>query len=325
MAFLFSLVGNLLTAVLSLLWAELVRDLRHWLAHYRPHWVPGHGLHHQIFRPDMGVIDPSLYRLAQWQNDVPEAIAMTLAGGLLWQGTRYGLPDLAGGTIVGIAYSLVMLTASLFKANGWPLADHPRMDPNHQCGSFPAPPHPWFVNQAYHWRHHFDDPQSYFAGMITLVDRLLGTALSLRQKRILLTDPESPFGLALTAALQKEGAIVGDYTIAPDILIWNQPLAVVTQAPDCLVPLAPSDDRIWVVVQTFLQSPQTPRAMACRELWIVSRPDSPSPALPPELLPIACVLRQVQYPQQGEMRDLPRTADRMVQLAKRDRRVICVA
>ncbi|NJK61040.1 MAG: sterol desaturase, partial [Oscillatoriales cyanobacterium SM2_1_8] len=43
------------------------------------------------------------------------------------------------------------------------------------------------MNRTYHWRHHFDRGEAYYSGTFTLVDKILGTSLSLKNKTVAVT------------------------------------------------------------------------------------------------------------------------------------------
>lgn len=60
------------------------------------------------------------------------------------------------------------------------------------------------VGPQYHSLHHMD-PLNYFGSMIRLVDWVLGTAVSLRGRRVAITGSESAFGQALAAELCLQG------------------------------------------------------------------------------------------------------------------------
>ncbi|MEN9201881.1 MAG: bifunctional sterol desaturase/short chain dehydrogenase [Thermostichus sp. DG_1_6_bins_120] len=191
-------------ALASILWAEIVRDIRHWLAHVWPWLMPKHNLHHRLFRRDLGVVDRQLYRQAQWHHDVPEAVTMILVG-IPWVivlGWGSWLNGLAAG--VGVAYSASFLASGMLR--GWGLALE--TDITHQPGPFLSPPSQWHVNRAYHWRHHFDNPNAYFCGTLTLVDRIMGTSLSLQGKRVAVTGASGTLGRELLKHFHRQGAKV---------------------------------------------------------------------------------------------------------------------
>jgi hypothetical protein len=197
-------IGVGAVALASILWAEIVRDVRHWLAHRWPWLMPKHILHHRLFRPDLSVVDAQLYRESQWHHDVPEAATMILAGipwvvVLGWGSLLYGLA-----AAVGVVYSASFWVAGMLR--GWGLAL--QTDITHQPGPFPVPPSQWHVNRAYHWRHHFDDTNAYFCGTLTLVDRLMGTSLSLKGKRVAVTGASGTLGRALLKHFHQQGAKV---------------------------------------------------------------------------------------------------------------------
>ena len=82
------------------------------------------------------------------------------------------------GCIYTITYSLGAIARGL----GIPYADA-ITDVTHRQGEFQSLPGNLFVNRTYHWRHHFDDQDAYFCGTLTFVDRIMGTALSLKGKK----------------------------------------------------------------------------------------------------------------------------------------------
>ncbi|MGQ9837644.1 MAG: bifunctional sterol desaturase/short chain dehydrogenase [Cyanobacteriota bacterium] len=188
----------------SILWAEIVRDLHHWLAHVWPWLMPKHHLHHRLFRRDLSVINEQLYRESQWRHDVPEAVTMIVAG-IPWVvllGWGSWLNGMAA--MVGIVYSASFLVSGMLR--GWGLALS--TDATHRPGPFPGPPSRWHVNRAYHWRHHFDDTNAYFSGTLTFVDRIMGTSLSLKGKRVAVTGASGTLGRSLLKHLHQQGAKV---------------------------------------------------------------------------------------------------------------------
>ncbi|MEN9224568.1 MAG: bifunctional sterol desaturase/short chain dehydrogenase [Thermostichus sp. HHBFW_bins_43] len=199
-------------ALASVLWAEIVRDLRHWLAHAWPWLMPKHNLHHRLFRRDLSVVDAGLYREAQWHHDVPEAVTMMIAGipwviVLGWGSLLNGLA-----ATVGVVYSAGFLAAGVLR--GWGLALE--TDITHRPGPFQAPPSQWHVNRTYHWRHHFDDTNAYFCGTLTFVDRIMGTSLSLKGKRVAVTGASGTLGRALLKHFHRQGAKVIALSSQPD-------------------------------------------------------------------------------------------------------------
>src|SRR2546428_9155216 len=103
---LFSQIG---LGLLSIAFAELVRDSYHLAGHY---WKPLqslHGLHHRAYRRDLTVSNEQTYCKAQLYNDVPEAIVMASAGALLAIAAHnYTL-------IVGCVYSFGFLITALLR------------------------------------------------------------------------------------------------------------------------------------------------------------------------------------------------------------------
>lgn len=202
-----SLIATVAWGLGSILWAELVRDFYHLLAHYWPPLCRLHAWHHRVFRPDLTPLSDTIYRQAHWRNDVPEALVMLLLGVLVWGVAHAIAPEQQWATLVGCLYTLTYLVAAIGRGNGIKWVED-LTDVTHRPGQFLTPPSRWFVNRTYHWRHHFDNQKAYYCGTLTLVDKLMGTALSLKGKTIAVTGASGTLGRSLLATLQKRGAKV---------------------------------------------------------------------------------------------------------------------
>jgi hypothetical protein len=189
----------------SLLWVEIVRDCYHALSHYWPPLYRLHVWHHRVFRPDLSVVSKQIYRQSHWYNDVPEALIMLLFSLLPWAiAIVWGLPY-AWVTGIGSFYTLSFLVGAIARGTGIPYADE-ITDVTHRPGDFNCLPARWFVNRPYHWRHHFDNQKAYYSGTFTLVDQLMGTALSLKGKTIAVTGASGTLGRSLLKHLHLRGA-----------------------------------------------------------------------------------------------------------------------
>jgi len=306
-------IGVGAVALASILWAEIVRDVRHWLAHRWPWLMPKHILHHRLFRPDLSVVDAQLYRESQWHHDVPEAATMILAGipwvvVLGWGSWLYGLA-----ATVGILYSASFWVAGMLRGYGLAL----ETDITHRPGPFPVPPSQWHVNRAYHWRHHFDDTNAYFCGTLTLVDRLMGTSLSLKGKRVAVTGASGTLGRALLKHFHQQGAkvialsshsdsvhIEVDGQIQPvETVRWQVgqegSLAELLERVDILVlnhgfnvhgdrdpeairqSYAVNTFSSWRLMELFFQTVRGNPEMATKEVWVNTSEAEASPAFSP--------------------------------------------
>src|SRR6478672_1859702 len=200
------LLIQLLLALVSVLFAELVRDLYHLAGHY---WKPlqsFHTLHHKAYRRDLTMTSLEVYKKAQWYNDVPESFLMVGATALVAGLTQsYGL-------WFGCLYSLNFLIPAIARSQGLLL----QTDLTHKPGDLTEIPSQWTVNRTYHWRHHFDQGNAYFCGYFTLVDKVLGTSLSLKGKSVAITGASGSLGRALIAELSLQGAKVIALTTASD-------------------------------------------------------------------------------------------------------------
>ncbi|MBW4518649.1 MAG: bifunctional sterol desaturase/short chain dehydrogenase [Scytolyngbya sp. HA4215-MV1] len=200
------LLIQLLLGFVSVFLVELVRDFYHLAGHY---WQPlqrFHLLHHKAYRPDLTMASLETYKKAQRYNDVPESILMlvvaALVAGLL---QSYGMA-------FGCLYSLSFLIPAIARSQGLLL----QSDFTHQPGALTEIPSTWTVNRAYHWRHHFDQADAYFSGHYTVVDKVLGTSLALKDKVVAITGASGAMGQALIAELSLQGAKVVALTTHPD-------------------------------------------------------------------------------------------------------------
>ncbi|GAP98579.1 bifunctional sterol desaturase/short chain dehydrogenase [Leptolyngbya sp. NIES-2104] len=200
------LLVQCLLGISAIVLAELIRDAYHLAGHY---WQPlrkFHNLHHKAYRPDLTIANLETYQRAQLYNDVPEAMAMFSATTLM-----AGLTQMPGFWL-GSLYSLVFLIPALARSQGLLL----QTDVTHKQGDLVDLPKPWIVNRTYHWRHHFDEPNAYFCGHFTIVDKMLGTSLSLKDKTVAITGASGALGQALVAELTKQGARVVALTTRDD-------------------------------------------------------------------------------------------------------------
>jgi monoglucosyldiacylglycerol epimerase len=186
----------------SVLFAELVRDCYHLAGHY---WQPlqrYHTLHHKAYRKDLSIISMEAYQKAQWYNDVPESTVMLAATTL----TLILTHQLGLG--LGCLYSLMFLIPAIARSQGLLL----QTDLTHKPGDLVEIPSQWTVNRTYHWRHHFDQGNAYFCGYYPMVDKMLGTSLSLKGKVVGVTGASGALGQALVAKLTQQGAKVVAFT-----------------------------------------------------------------------------------------------------------------
>ncbi|NCO75488.1 MAG: bifunctional sterol desaturase/short chain dehydrogenase [Cyanobacteria bacterium] len=218
-----SLLIALAIALCSIIWVELVRDYYHYLAHI---WTPLsrlHSWHHRVFKPDLSVNSVEIYRQAHWYNDVPESLVMLLFSigfALLFISQGWISPNYQWLAWLGSLYTLSFTGSAIARGLGVPYADE-ITDATHRQGDFTTIPAHWFVNRSYHWRHHFDDQNAYFCGTFTIVDRIMGTALSLKGKKIAVTGANGTLGQALIKQLYLKGAKVTALTSQNQELFIN--------------------------------------------------------------------------------------------------------
>ncbi|MFM7325084.1 MAG: bifunctional sterol desaturase/short chain dehydrogenase [Nodosilinea sp.] len=287
--------------LVAILLAELVRDGYHVLGHYYGPLMRLHNWHHRVYRKDFTPVSDSLYRQAHLVNDVPEALVMMITL------TMLALATGIGGLWAGVVYSFTFLATAIARSRGWLITT----DLTHEPGELTTPPSNWWVNRTYHWRHHFDDTNAYFSGSITLVDKILGTAVSLKGKTVAVTGASGALGQALLRELQQQKAkpialtttspdqFSGDLPVwswrpgaeaaleerlkGVDILVINHGVNV----HGCRTPGAVDTSlevnvlSSWRLMQVFFSTVHTSPQRANKEVWVNTSEAEVSPALSP--------------------------------------------
>ncbi|EAZ93113.1 bifunctional sterol desaturase/short chain dehydrogenase [Crocosphaera chwakensis] len=314
------MINNLTIVIIlllsSILWVEIVRDCYHVLSHY---WQPLyrlHGWHHKVFRPDLTPVSEEIYRKAHWYNDVPEALvmlALSLIPGVI--GYYYNVPY-GWFAWSGSIYTLTFLGGAIARGFGVPYVDE-LTDITHRPGNFTTLPNPWFVNRPYHWRHHFDNQKAYYCGTLMLVDKIMGTALSLKGKTVAVTGASGTLGLALLKELQSNGAKVVAFTSQNkqinletnqenlpiktltwivgkeselinelekiDILIINHGINVHDRRDEAAILKSYEVNTFssWRLMENFFKTVKTNKDKVCKEVWINTSEAEVNPAISP--------------------------------------------
>ena len=306
------------TALGSVLWVELVRDCYHVLAHIWPPLYRLHVQHHRVFKPDLSVVSDSIYRQGNWYNDLPESSVMLLFSGVFgWFILTQGILEQYQWTAwMGSVYSLTFTAGAIARGLGVPYADE-ITDLTHTQGDFESLPANWFVNRPYHWRHHFDNQNAYFCGTFTLVDKIMGTALSLKGKKIAVTGASGTLGKALLKQLHLRGAKVTGLTsktqeilievngenlpiktikwevgkeskVIPqlekiDILILNHGINGYGERTEKAISLSYEINTFssWRLMELFLQTVRSNEDIVRKEVWVNTSEAEVSPAFSP--------------------------------------------
>ncbi|TAF03251.1 MAG: bifunctional sterol desaturase/short chain dehydrogenase [Nostocales cyanobacterium] len=182
----------------SLLLAEILRDIYHALCHQVTWLAKWHNKHHAAYRRDLTLVSQKAYTDSQLYHDIVESIILVV---LL---TIVALVVQQWGLWLGVAYAGTFLYAASWRYFQGTIDT----DYNHLPGPLETIPSVWLVNRTYHWRHHFDDVNAYYSGVFPLVDKILGTGLSLKGKTIAVTGASGALGQALTTELIKHNAKV---------------------------------------------------------------------------------------------------------------------
>jgi hypothetical protein len=290
----------------SIFWVELVRDLYHVLAHV---WSPLYRLHHwhhRVFRPDLTPVSTEIYRQAHWYNDLPESLVMltfSLIPGLIWQHWA---------AWAGSLYTLTFLLGAIARGSGLAYADE-LTDITHRPGEFTSLPARWFVNRSYHWRHHFDNQKAYYCGTLTLVDKVMGTALSLKGKTVAVTGASGTLGQSLLKQLQAKGAkVIALTSKQQDVMVNDKPVKTLTWQVGQEAELAQQLEKVdilllnhgvnvhgertpdaitksyeinafssWRLLELFLTTVRTNADKATKEVWVNTSEAEVSPAFSP--------------------------------------------
>ena len=288
--------------------AEVVRDCYHVAGHY---WEPlqrWHNLHHKAFRRDLSIANFDTFAKAQIYNDVPEGVAMAAAVGAIAAvaTASYGWGQ-AWGLWAGSLYALGFVGTAIARSRRammW-------TDLTHEPGPLTEPPAPWFVNRTYHWRHHFDTGNAYYCGTFTTVDKILGTALSLKGKRVAITGASGTLGRALLRQLAAVGAkpialtTSAGATFDGNIPVWTWQPGHEDELRDRLAnvdilivnhgtndPSARTPDAIarayevntfsaWRLMEAFLATVTTSEHRAMKEVWVNTSEAEVQPAFSP--------------------------------------------
>lgn len=289
--------------ILSLLLAEIIRDVYHALCHQVTWLAKWHNKHHAAYRRDLSLVSQQAYIESQLYHDIVESIILVMLLIII------ALLFKQWGLWLGVAYSGTFLYgASLRYFQGTIDTDY-----NHLPGPLDAIPSVWLVNRTYHWRHHFDDVNAYYSGVFPLVDKILGTGLSLKGKTIALTGASGALGKALTRELiNKYNAKVIALTTNPEkiddqsglkVIYWQlgdeENLKTQLQKVDILIinhGVNVYGDRTSTaiynsyqintfsalrLIDIFSATVTGPQAKATKEIWVNTSEAEVSPALSP--------------------------------------------
>jgi monoglucosyldiacylglycerol epimerase len=291
---------QILLAGASIVAVEIVRDAFHITGHY---WKPlqrWHNIHHKAYKPDLSMTSFETYKKAHLYHDVPESALMVTIGALL------AILGQNPGLWAGCLYSCLFLVTAIARSQGLLL----QTDITHKAGDLVELPDPWLVNRTYHWRHHFDNGNAYYSGHFTLVDKLLGTSISLKNKVVAITGASGTMGQALTTELTRQGARVIALTSQPvrgetdvetiewqigaevdllprlkkvDILIINHGVNVYTDRSTSAIEQSYSVNTFSALklADLFLSTVTGPSHVATKELWINTSEAEVNPAFSP--------------------------------------------
>ncbi|WP_204154396.1 sterol desaturase family protein [Leptolyngbya sp. CCY15150] len=271
------------TFTIAVLLIEFERSLYHALCHWSD-WLYGfHRYHHEMFGTSYETKDRETELKSLLYYDFPEGFSTVLFAGALLA-IAYGLHAPTGmlvGLLGGFIYTfkdIVIRSLKLLDVE-WAF----QQDPLHLPPELPLmPPARWSIQWTNHVRHHDHDESAYFSGRYPMLDTLLGTSVSLNNKRFAVMGDMGNFQVPVEQAVQNAGAMM--LHGAPSVVMSN--LANV----DVLIVSALSPDtdlfECYKAMQHFFGSVQSIRDIALKEVWLVLPEDAYS------LVPVS--IRQLQ-------------------------------
>ena len=193
---------NIASGVVHYLAGSLFFDLIHWQAH-RSHRSrfrflrmlgQAHTAHHRYFDRKLKFNKEFIY--ANLVSHMPlELFCQVIGSSLNWVCFRYLYGQAAH---VLAAVLVIQFIRTVIVA--WNLGH----DSNHlSYAKLPKDRHSVVVGPQYHALHHID-PQNYFGSMVRIVDWVLGTASTLRGRRVTMTGSNGALGKALSRQLRLE-------------------------------------------------------------------------------------------------------------------------
>lgn len=258
---------TILWSMISIFVAEFIRSAYHVLHHQVDFlYELFHKYHHLAYLNSYRQKDRKAWRKAIFLYDLPEASSVVLTGLLvmnLVNASGYATPAMITGMTIGGIHSLNELGIRILRI--WDVKWAIEADDNHQPGATRVPPSQGLVNFTYHWRHHYHDERAYFSGFDSVLDRLLGTAVSMQGKRVATVGHLGTLGRPLRTQLTEAGAevLLDDFNTGKasysdvDVLILS-----------ALSPKS-SIDSLHAQMQNFLKTIQSTRDVAIKEVWVV--------------------------------------------------------
>ena len=286
----------------SIVLVEILRDSYHALCHQVEWLAKWHNKHHMAYRRDLSIVSVKAYQDSQLYHDMLESGLLVIAIA----------PLAAFSHKLGVWLGLVYALTFLYGASTRYFMGKTDTDYAHRPGALETLPSNIWVNRTYHWRHHFDNVNAYYSGVFPLVDKVLGTALSLKGKTIAITGASGGLGQALTSELLQQKAKVIALTTNPDKLIPGKRLQVLPwqlgqedqlqaylEKVDILIinhGINVYGDRTSAainsayeintfsalrLIDTFTATVNGPQAKATKEIWVNTSEAEVSPALSP--------------------------------------------
>ncbi|MEA5574479.1 bifunctional sterol desaturase/short chain dehydrogenase [Calothrix sp. UHCC 0171] len=192
----------------SLLLVEVLRDSYHALCHQIDWLAKWHNKHHMVYRRDLSIVSAKAYQDSQLYHDMFESALLVVAIAIIAVFSHE----------IGFGLGVFYASGFLYAASLRYFLGTMDTDYAHRPGALETTPSSWWVNRSYHWRHHFDDVNAYYSGVFPLVDKILGTGLSLQGKTIAITGASGALGQALSQELLRQNAKVLALTTNPDKL-----------------------------------------------------------------------------------------------------------
>jgi len=186
------------TGIGLLLLATIVFDVLHFMLHQCAHSSSAllraagemHQIHHRFLDTNLQ-IHRELISANAWCHVIPEFLIQVIVTCLL------GVLFSPGAVVVALSLELLVFLLIIKPTPGFDINHHP-------VEKLEAYRPLYFCVPEYHLLHHVH-PDAYFSSWIKTLDHLLGTGISLKNRRVAITGPNTLFGKSLAERLQQAG------------------------------------------------------------------------------------------------------------------------
>lgn len=256
---------------------SLFFDLVHWQAHQRSRnkfvrWLSrAHSAHHQYFGRNLKFNKKFIY--ANLASHMPlEFFCQAVGSSASWLVLR-SLHSQAAYDLFLVMVVQIVRTSVVAWNMGY--------DSNHLTyQTLPKDPYSMIVGPEYHVLHHVD-PQNYFGSMVRVIDMVLGTASTLKGRRVAMTGSSGAFGRAMTSVLKAEHVAsitplrhgiewsYNDYSALEPVLAETDILVLAHGTKDAEAALQINCESTIAMIEMFKQVRKREKPELIPEVWYI--------------------------------------------------------